>query len=133
MTWLAFRCILGGIFVYAGCEKIGNPEAFADGITAYQVLPLRAVPPIALGLPYFEIVAGGLLITGWQRRASALSIMLLSGIFLLAVGQALARGLNIDCGCFGSDEPSRWKLLIAMGRDALLMAAAFILYRTEEG
>lgn len=132
MARLALRCILGGIFVYAGCEKIGNPKAFADSIAAYQMLPPRAVLTVALGLPYYEIVAGGWLIIGWERRASALSIMLLSGIFLLALGQALARGLNIDCGCFGSDVASRWQLLIAMGRDALLMAAAFILYRAED-
>ena len=62
-------------------------------------------------------------------RVAVLGTLMLACIFALALGQALIRGLEIDCGCFGDGTPSVWKTWASLGRDLLLGAAAFFLYR----
>jgi hypothetical protein len=71
------------------------------------------------------------LITGWQRRAAALGAMLLSAGFAAAIGSALARGLELDCGCFGKGTPSAANLRLSLGRDAVFFAMAAWLYFRE--
>jgi hypothetical protein len=84
---------------------------------------------MALALPPFEIITGALLIIGIARRPAALGIALLCAVFLAAIGAALVRGLTIDCGCFGTGTPSRVRMWLDLGRDALLLAVALIVYR----
>ena len=122
------RLIIGGVFIYAGMTKMREPLAFADNIATFQILPKELINLFALGLPPFEIITGSMLVIGWQKRAAAFSIMILTGFFILALGQALARGLNVDCGCFGSGKPSVWKTWMGLGRDAVLLMAAWWIY-----
>jgi putative oxidoreductase len=119
---LLLRIALGGIFLYAGSVKLLEPREFADRIAAYQMLPLSLISPMALGLPPLEMILGLFLVIGWKSRMAALGITLLLGIFLLALGQGILRGLPIDCGCFGSGSLSPWKLWFSLGRDAMFFA-----------
>jgi len=126
---IAIRLVVGAVFIYAGALKIGDPLQFGDRIASFQMLPNAFVNSLALGLPVFEISTGLLLIVGWLRRPAALGIMIICGIFLLAIITALARGLTIDCGCFGTGKPSRLRMWLDLGRDSALFLGVMLAYR----
>lgn len=125
---LALRIALGGIFIYAGATKISNPQAFADSIATFQLLPNQLTNIVALALPPFEVLLGVILISGWKTRALSIASAGLSLVFVIALGQAIARGIVVDCGCFGSGEPSLAKTWMSFGRACLLLAASSWLY-----
>lgn len=129
--WFLFslRLALGILFLYAGATKIANPLAFADSIASFKILPVQAIALLALGLPPFEILLALTLITGRTPRAASLGVAGLSLIFAAALGQALIRGLSVDCGCFGTGEPSALKTWASFGRALVLLAASAWLYR----
>jgi hypothetical protein len=129
MKWLvlALRLGLGGLFVFAGIMKLGDPVQFAIEIGNYRLLASLA-PYGAVILPYIEIALGAAVIflpSDW-RRGAALALAGLTAVFTVAVAQAVGRGINVDCGCFGgSSGPVTW---LTVARDvALVLAAAAIL------
>ena len=95
------RLILGGIFVAAGAIKVVDPLTSIRAVRAYQLLPDGWVRVVGWGLPFGEIALGLLLIAGLCTRWAALLAAALLVVFLIAVVSAAARGLSIDCGCFG--------------------------------
>ena len=118
------RILLGGLFIYASWDKILDPEAFAAIVANYQILPALLVNPVALGLPWFELVCGICLIINRWAKGSALIVTALMGIFMVALGYSAYRGIDITCGCFtmsGEAPKSMWGYLL---RDALLLALA---------
>lgn len=117
------RVVVGAVFVYAGAIKVFNPPEFAVAIENYRMVPLELVNLMAITLPWLEVIVGFLLIVGVWVRPSALIVTLLMIVFLIAIGQALARGLNIDCGCFGTQEGSKIGLR-KLGENILLLAAS---------
>lgn len=115
-----FRLVLGGIFVYAGWEKIQDPAMFATQVAAYRMLPDVCVGLFALVLPMVELVAGVVLIaTKWPREAALLLLGLLA-MFFVGLTQAMARGLKISCGCFGGGSEEEG-LGAALLRDVVLL------------
>jgi uncharacterized membrane protein YphA (DoxX/SURF4 family) len=98
---LAARLVLGGVLVVAGALKVSDPNAAIRAVTAYQLLPSDVATLVGYGLPFFEIMLGLLLIVGLATRASAATAGVLMVVFIAAVSSAWARGLSIDCGCFG--------------------------------
>lgn len=126
---LISRAVLGGVFLFSGVAKALDPGGFATDIKAYQMLPAGPVISImAYGLPLLEILLGIYLLAGLYLRWSAVVTGALLVIFMIAMGQAVARGLQLQCGCFGAavgaslrDDVSVWSIL----RDGvwLLMAA----------
>jgi uncharacterized membrane protein YphA (DoxX/SURF4 family) len=124
---IALRAIVGGVFIYAGMLKIMSPQEFADNIAAYQLLRDSLINLLALGLPVFEVIVGVMLITGLRVRTAAFCALFLCVVFAIALGSALVRGLQIDCGCFGDGAPSVVKTWFALGRDVALGVAAWII------
>ncbi len=120
-TLFGLRLVLGGLFLYAGITKVRNPQAFADSIATFQVLPAGLINLVALSLPPFEILLGAMLVMGWRLRAGFAGSFLLAAAFVLALGQGIARGLPLDCGCFGSGEPSVMSGWFSLGRAFLLL------------
>ncbi|MEX1906770.1 DoxX family membrane protein [Janibacter sp. Y6] len=98
---LLARLVLGGAFLLAGGLKIGNPSGSARAVQAYDVLPFEVARLVGYGLPYVELILGQLLVLGLFTRASAVLGGLLMVVFVVGIAQAWARGLTIDCGCFG--------------------------------
>ena len=99
---VAFRLVVGGMFIWAGVSKIIDPLGFAQNIANYRVFPEVISFFLALVLPWIEVICGAFLILGIFHSASAL---LLSGflvVFLVLIAATLVRGIDIDCGCFGS-------------------------------
>ena len=101
--WLATvaRLLLGGVFLVAGVLKLPDPAAAVRAVRAYRLLSESLVGPVAFGLPIVEIVVGLALLIGVFVRTAALASALLLAVYLAGVGSAWARGLQIDCGCFG--------------------------------
>ena len=122
---VALRLVLGGIFIYAAWSKLHDPwQLFAMNIDSYQVLPLHAVTVVARVLPWLELLVGLLLLPGfWLRTSSSVVSLLLLTFFVLMV-RAYAKGMEINCGCFGTGEPISWKTLL---RDGSLLAGALTL------
>lgn len=102
--WLATaaRLVLGGVFVVAGALKMPDPAAAVRAVRAYQLLSELLVAPVAFGLPVLEIAVGLALLLGVFVRTAAIAAAVLLVVFLTGVGSAWARGLQIDCGCFGN-------------------------------
>ena len=101
------RLILAAIFVVAGALKFPDPLGFADGISGFRLVPAWAIPPLALGIPIFEILTGGALFSARFRSAGSLAAAGLSLAFVLLYAWAFARGLDVRCSCFGTPEVFR--------------------------
>jgi uncharacterized membrane protein YphA (DoxX/SURF4 family) len=124
------RLGLGGLFLYAGLIKAGDVSGFARDIAAYQLLPYTLNYLVAGTLPYVEILAGLLLVLRRNVRSAALLLALLTVVFLGAIVSVLARGLEIDCGCFGSSGGSPpW---LALLRDVGILALAHFTYHLHD-
>ena len=131
--WLVFaaRLTLAGIFIYASLDKIAHPAAFADDVYNYQILPDALINLTALVLPWLELFLGLCLLTGIWLPGALLTANGLLIIFLSALVFNLARGLDVNCGCFstGSDAPAMstgWYLL----RDAGFLVVGIFLFYT---
>lgn len=130
---LAARLILGGVLLVAGALKVGAPLASARSVQAYDLLPFDLAAIVGYALPAVEIALGALLILGlFTRTAAALSSLLMLA-FVIGIASAWARGLNIDCGCFGDGglvEAGQTSYGIDILRDlALLACGALLVYR----
>ncbi len=93
------RLVLGGLFLYAGLSKIGQPYHFAASIQAYQLLPQFLLGLTAVAIPWIETVSAAALILGYKPRSALLTLIILLAVFMAIILLTLARGLDIDCGC----------------------------------
>ncbi|MBI4027783.1 MAG: DoxX family protein [Verrucomicrobia bacterium] len=138
--------VLGGVFMYAGAAKWKAPWSFADSMVSFKILPLMPINPLVLTLPPLEVLAGLLLVGAacgetaavrcLIRRVAALSVMVMTSAFLIALFSALTRGISVDCGCFGGlpvwqtgGKLSTLKTWLAVGRDMIFFAMAIAIYR----
>ncbi len=129
---LAARLVLGGVLLVAGLLKIGALGQSVNAVRAYLILPWELTAPVGYALPIVEIAVGTLLILGLFTRWSAIVGSLLMVAFMIGIGSAWARGISLDCGCFGGGgavTPEQataaypWELL----RDAGLLACGVLL------
>ena len=119
---LALRWIVGGFFIYAGLLKAIDPAHFAKDVDNYRMLPFAASAAVALYLPWLEILAGAALAMSVWHRGASLVIGGMLVVFLIALGSAWARGLDITCGCFGrATNQSNYPLALLL--DVALLAA----------
>jgi uncharacterized membrane protein YphA (DoxX/SURF4 family) len=112
--------IVGGVFIYASLDKIAHPDSFAKAVHNYRLLPLSLLHPFAVLLPWLELVIGIAIVIGVARRGAALLALVLTVMFIVAVSAALARHLDISCGCFHTDGGSSVGLDLLI-RDILLI------------
>ena len=136
--WLTLfaRLILGGVLLAAGALKIGNLQKSAMAVRAYELLPVSLANFLGYTLPWVEIGVGLLLITGALVRISGLMGAITMLAFIIAISQAWARGLSIDCGCFGGGgaiDPEDTKYLSEIIRDIGLLMLAIYLYFYPKG
>ena len=100
ITLRVLRIGLGLLFIYASFDKIMNPGAFAKSIANYQILPIAVLHLTAILLPWLELVSGVALLMNKFPRGANLLIGLMTITFTVAILSAMARGLDINCGCF---------------------------------
>jgi len=132
--WVAtvLRIGLGVVAIAAGASKIGDIPASVRAVRAYELLPEPLVVAAGSALPFVEIVLGALLVTGLLTRWAALGFGLLLVAFAVGIASAWARGLAIDCGCFGGGgaiDPDQTQYLVDLLRDVALVAVAAVLVR----
>jgi hypothetical protein len=127
---LISRLILGGVFAYASFDKIVHPYEFAEVIYNYQILPDAFINLSAILLPWLELLIGLSLILGvWLPGAIVICNLLLLLFFSTLVFN-MARGLDVDCGCFtvfvgtSSDGQMLWYLI----RDAFFLFLGLFLF-----
>ena len=136
--WLTFlaRLILGGVLLAAGALKIGNLQKSAMAVRAYEMLPVELANFLGYALPWIEIGIGLLLVVGASVKVCGLLGAFTMLAFIIAIAQAWARGLSIDCGCFGGGgtiDPEDTKYLSEIIRDIGLLALGVFLYYFPKG
>lgn len=123
------RWVLGTVFIYAGSTKLLEPEIFAVLIDAYGIVPEALLMPVAIALPILEVIAGiGLL---FDIRGSLTLIAGLLVLFCVILGYGLWIGLDVDCGCFGPEDPEAKAfhgLRMALYRDFTMLASVLFIY-----
>lgn len=123
------RWILGGMFIYAGSTKLLEPQAFAVLIEAFGIVPESLLMPVAVGLPLLEVIAGlGLL---FDIRGSLALMTGLLVLFMAVLGYGIWMGLDVDCGCFGPEDPETEAfhgLRLSLFRDLAMMAGVSFIY-----
>ncbi len=122
---LALRLILGITFLYAGIIKASASQAFAIALLPFTFIDSMWTGPLAMGLAWMEILAGLVVLTPRIYESGAAIIAGLCAVFIAVLSWALWNGYIVSCGCFGEDTaPSAGKMLLSIGRDILLLAAA---------
>ena len=129
---LGLRLLVGTVFLYAAWSKIEHPHQFGIAVRGYQIIPVSVSNLFAVSVAWIEAVAGAFLILGLFTRASGGAVMILLGIFIVAVGAVLVRGMAVDCGCFkGEGGATTGPLLIV--RNVGLLFATFLVTRYDQG
>jgi uncharacterized membrane protein YphA (DoxX/SURF4 family) len=132
--WLGLvaRLIVGGVWIVAGWLKLPDPAESVRAVRAYRLLPEVMVPTVGYALPVVEIAVGVLLVVGLGTRVVAVVSAVMQIAFIVGISAAWARGIQIECGCFGgggsaaTDATAKYPEDIArdVGLAALSMAIA---------
>jgi uncharacterized membrane protein YphA (DoxX/SURF4 family) len=130
-----FRIGVGLLFVYAGLLKLLDIQQFAIDVQNFRLTPWSLSLVTALYLPWLEILAGATFASGFRRLelGAYWTLVTLVGAFIAALGSAWARGLDIECGCFGeaSGTTVGWALLRALALGGVL--GALRVWRVRSG
>mgnify|MGYP001822189547 FL=1 len=119
----------GAIFIYAGNLKLLEPKTFVVLIEAYGIVPETLLMTEAIILPAFEVAAGiGLL---FDIEGSLAVITGLLVLFIGILGYGIWMGLDVDCGCFGPEDPEAEAfqgLRMSLYRDLVMLAVVGFIY-----
>lgn len=124
---LVFRIFLAFIFIYAAILKIAEPGDFSQAIANYKLLPDISINFLAIILPWIEISTGILLLFGVAVKENSLIISGMLIIFIIAIGISLARGLDIDCGCFGTADGNEIGVIKLLQNIGLLVVGIILI------
>lgn len=124
---LVIRLGAAAIWLVAAIAKIVDLQHFHAQVDQYRLLPHAVEAPFAYILPFVELLIGLYLLVGLLTRAASILACVLLVLFIVAEAQAWARGLSLDCGCFGSLTHSHvgaWTIVrdLALGLPTLLLA-----------
>lgn len=127
---LVARLVLGAVWLYAGAAKLLDPAQSVAAVRAYELLPGSLVQPVGQLLPVIEVVVGAMLVAGLLTRGAAVVSAILFALFIIGIASVWARGMTIDCGCFGGggyDPDAADKYPWEIARDtALLLLSLFL-------
>jgi len=121
------RLGLAAVWLFSGGIKAADPAQTYVSVAAYRVLPPDLVGVVAAGLPFLELALGVLLLVGVGTRLVGVVSALLLLVFIAGIVQAWARGLSIDCGCFGGGgdiAPEETRYPQELARDLGFLALA---------
>ncbi len=133
--WLGLvaRLVTGGGWLVAGALKLPEPAESVRAVRAYDLLPESIVPTVGHLLPVLEVVVGLCLVLGVLTRAIGVVSALLFLAFVVGIASAWARGLEIECGCFGgggtrAGASSEYPLEIARDAGLLLLSCCLVAF-----
>ena len=154
---LTLRVLVGVIFCVSAVAKLVAIDDFELYIYSYGLLPLSMSYVVARLCIGWELVLGGLLLTGWWKRLTQTVALLTMVAFSLFLCYAALVGRNESCECMGrlvEMTPAvsllkngvlivlvllgvkengakvmrkKWKVIVAAVAGALLMAMPFVL------
>jgi uncharacterized membrane protein YphA (DoxX/SURF4 family) len=131
LDWLLtiVRLVAGGFFVYASLDKIIHPDAFAKIVHNYRILPGEMINIFAIILPWLELLCGMALVLGTRIHGASAILASLTVVFIVAVTNAMARGIKIDCGCFStSGEGARQVGMPLLIEDTVLLILILLIW-----
>ena len=132
MLVLICRIFLGFLFIYASLEKILQPEEFAKQVGYYKALPIGLENLLAIVLPWTELIVGICLLAGLFVDGAALLSIIMMLVFILAISQAMLRGIDISCGCFKISAESEKLGLHTIIRDIIFLIMSFVVLNRQE-
>jgi uncharacterized membrane protein YphA (DoxX/SURF4 family) len=134
MRWLilALRLGLGGLLLLAGALKVTHPEALAAAIAGFRLLPQAAIVPLAIAMPYVELLLGLYLVLGLFTRIAAYLVSIEFVVYAAAIASAVLRHIPANCGCFGPNDRATadWPHVVL---DLILAAVAALVARAAPG
>ena len=132
MLVLICRIFLGFLFIYASLEKILQPEEFAKQVGYYKALPFGLENLLAILLPWTELIVGICLLAGLLVDGAALLSIIMNLVFILAISQAMIRGIDITCGCFKVSADSEKLGLHTIIRDIIFLIMSFVVLNRQD-
>ncbi len=129
---LLFRIVLGVMFIYASWDKIAYPAEFAKQVGYYQVLPFGLENIMAIVLPWMELITGLCILGGLLVDGAVVISMVMMLVFILAVSQAMLRGIDITCGCFKLSTDSEKLGLDIIIRDIVFFIMSFVVLNRRQ-
>jgi uncharacterized membrane protein YphA (DoxX/SURF4 family) len=130
-TGTAARFVLAAVLGYAGMVKIQDLTASGRSVAVYQIVPIDAAQFVGGVLPFVEVAVALLLVVGLATRAAAAVTAALMATYIAVIASVWARGLSIDCGCFGGGgtltNGAERGYVIDIARDLLFLGAAVLL------
>ena len=132
MLVLICRIFLGLLFIYASLEKILQPEEFAKQVGYYKALPFGLENLLAILLPWTELIVGICLLAGLLVDGATLLSIIMNLVFILAISQAMLRGIDISCGCFKISADSEKLGLHTIIRDIIFLIMSFVVLNRQE-
>jgi len=130
---LAARLVVGAVWIVAGALKLPDPAASVRAVRAYDLLPESIVPTLGHLLPVLEVVVGLCLVLGALTRLVGVVSALMFVAFIIGIASVWARGIQIECGCFGgggykenATSAYPWEIARDVG---LLLLSAYLVWR----
>jgi hypothetical protein len=123
------RWTLGAVFIYAGSIKLLALKPFAVLIEAYGIVPEGLIIPVAVFLPALEVAAGIGLVFDIEKSLGVITGLLI--LFLVLMIYGIWMGLDIDCGCFGPEDPEAEAfhgLRLSLYRDLIMLVSVAFIY-----
>jgi putative oxidoreductase len=124
---LSIRLFLGFIFIFAAVTKVADTVGFSQSIYNYKLMPDFLINVLAIVFPWIELVAGILLVFGISVKESSAILTGLLVVFIVAIVISLARGLDINCGCFGTLEGSKVGLMKILENVGLVLLGLILI------
>lgn len=134
---LPLRIAIGGLFVFAASNKIPAIQSFAEAIKGFGVIDADARPWLIIAgafvIPWFELIAGLMLIIGLRARSASLGIGLLLLLFIGGLLHVIFGDIDADCSCFGDstlickDPTVGWCQVIR--NTVMLIPVGYLLWR----
>lgn len=134
--WVGLLCraVLAAVWLSAGFLKFRDAAGTVRATRAFRLLPESLVPAVGHLLPVLELVIGACLLLGLLTRAMAIATGVLMVVFIVGIASAWARGLEIQCGCFGGGGNVKIDATAGYIRDilrdlGLLLLSAWLVWR----
>jgi uncharacterized membrane protein YphA (DoxX/SURF4 family) len=130
---LAARLVVGGVWVWAGLLKLPDPDSSVTAVRAYQLLPTSLADGVGRALPMVEVILGACLLLGLLTRVAGVVSAVLQAAFVVGIASVWARGISINCGCFGdggynphASSAYPWEIARDVGLFALSLLVAWL-------
>ncbi|MBO5782187.1 MAG: hypothetical protein J6R08_07000 [Opitutales bacterium] len=125
------RAAVSAVFIYAAVAKIARPDEFYFAVLNYRILPMGLSQFVAYFLPPLELLCGIMFLSKKFTISSGAIMLVLLAAFVLAISSAYFRGLDIDCGCFGSAAKSGGYFAPVLRDAALMLAICAVCFFSE--